>query len=281
MKTDSVKLKAKSEEKVESDKSPEAEVRQEVKEDGIKNSKQKKDYKLDLTELLEAGVHFGHQARRWHPKMAKYIWQERDGVHIFDLLKTQEYFAKACEAVKKELASGKKIVFVGTKRQAGIIIKAEALRARVSYVNARWAGGAISNWKQVSKSIKRLKELREGLEKGTFDQYTKKERVLMERELNRLERLFGGIAELSAPPQIMFVVDVNREKAAVKEARKSGAKVFALVDSNVNPDSVDYIIPGNDDAVRSINMLVSKFADAVIEGKELRKKGVKVVDKKS
>jgi len=230
------------------------------------------DYSVDLTKLLEAGVHFGHQSRRWHPKMKQFIWQERDGVHIFDLLKTAEHLQKACEAVRQNVQEGKVIVYVGTKRQASPLVRAEAERAGVPYITSRWAGGTITNWKQIKGSINRLRELKTGLAEKKFQHYTKKERVLLDKEVARLERLFGGIETLQKPPDALFIVDITREKAAVKEALASGTKIYALVDSNANPDLVDYPIPGNDDAVRSISLLVSKFTDAVIEGKELAKK---------
>jgi small subunit ribosomal protein S2 len=233
----------------------------------------------ELSKLLEAGVHFGHQARRWHPKMQRFIWQQRDGVHIFDLLKTSEYLQKACETAKEFVASGKTIVFVGTKRQAAPIVKAEAERAGAPYITSRWAGGMISNWSQVKKSIARLENLREGLKNNKFSHYTKKERVLLDREMTRLQRLFGGIKDLKNPPEALFIIDISREKAAIKEAKAAGAKIFAIVDSNVNPDLVDYPIPGNDDAVRSISILVETFANAVAEGKAIADKKNTTVSK--
>jgi small subunit ribosomal protein S2 len=229
-------------------------------------------FSADLLKLLEAGVHFGHQSRRWHPKMQPFIWQERDGVHIFDLLKTAECIKQAQEAIKQDIIAGKNIVYVGTKRQASPIIKEEAERAGVPYVVSRWAGGTMTNWSQVKKSIERLTELKEGLAKNKFNQYTKKERVLLDKEVTRLERLFGGLEGIKSPPEVLFIVDIAREKAAVKEAKMMGIKIYALIDSNANPELVDYPIPGNDDAVRSIKLLVSLFTDAVIEGKALAAK---------
>lgn len=226
---------------------------------------------IELTAMLEAGVHFGHQSRRWNPKMAPYIWQNRDGVHIFDLLKVSENLARACESIKQEIKAGKTVAFVGTKRQASSIVKNHAVRAGVPYVVSRWAGGTVTNWQQVKKSIKRLIEIKEGLPKGKFDDYTKRERVLLEREATRLERLFGGLVELKAAPDVLFIVDINREKAAIKEARAHKIPVYALIDSNSNPDLVDYPIPGNDDAIRSIELMVGAFADAVKEAMDARK----------
>ncbi|NMC35800.1 30S ribosomal protein S2 [Candidatus Beckwithbacteria bacterium] len=227
---------------------------------------------VSLEKMLEAGVHFGHQAKRWYPKMAPYIWQSRDGVHIFDLLKTQQLLQEACEAVKQDMIAGKTIAYVATKRQAAAIAKEEAKRAGVPYIVSRWAGGTITNWQQVKQSIDRLKKLKSGLESGEFKQYTKKERVLLDREVTRLERLFGGIVDLAQPPQILFIIDINREKAAVAEAKHNGAKLYALVDSNVDPEPIDHPIPCNDDAVRSIKLMTEAFTNAVIEGKELAAK---------
>jgi small subunit ribosomal protein S2 len=234
------------------------------------------DYRIELSKLLEAGVHFGHLARRWHPKMSKFIWQRRGDVHIFDLLKTNDNLQKSCEAIKKLAAEGKSILFVGTKRQASPIIKEEAKRAGVFYIENRWPGGLISNWEQIKKSIRRYQELEEGLTKGKFNNYTKKERILLDREMTRLKRLFGGVINMNGNPDIIFVIDPNREKSAIKEARSNGILVFAVADTNCDPDMVDYIVPANDDAVRSIKLLVEKFANAVIEGKEEFKKKNKV-----
>lgn len=234
--------------------------------------KKTKDYIVDLEELLEAGVHFGHQSKRWHPAMSPFIWQSRGGVHIFDLLKTQEYLAKACEAVKDLVSQGKTIIFVGTKRQAQEIVKEEAIRCGALYIVNRWAGGLLTNWGQIKKSIDRLIELKEDQEKDKFRHRTKKERLLIDRKIAQLERLFGGVVELKGMPDALFVVDAKKEKTAVTEAKKKGVAVFGLIDSNTDPVLVDYPIPGNDDAVRSIKLLVSTFASAVEEGRQLAKK---------
>ncbi len=226
----------------------------------------------DLVAMLQAGVHFGHQSRRWNPKMKPYIWKQKDGIHIFDLLKTTQYLLKACEAVKQFIKEGKTIVYVGTKRQAAEIIKAEALRANVAYVSTRWPGGVITNWKQIKGRIDHLLKLEKGLTDNTFSHYTKRERVLLMREVNRLKRIFGGIETLTKIPDALFIIDILREKTAIREARKAGIKVFAIVDSNVDPSLVDHPIPGNDDAKRSIKLLASAFTDAVIEGQALKGK---------
>ena len=234
--------------------------------------KKAKDYTVELTDLLEAGVHFGHQSKRWHPQMAPFIWQARGGIHIFDLLKTQQYLRRACEAVKDLAAEGKTIIFVGTKRQAQQIVKEEAIRCGSPYIVNRWAGGLLTNWGQIKKSIESLIKLKEGQEKGGFKDRTKKERLLIDRKIAQLERLFGGVVDLKGMPEALFVVDAKREKTAVAEARRKKIKVFALIDSNTDPALIDYPIPGNDDAVRSIKLLVETFASAVVDGKELAEK---------
>lgn len=229
-------------------------------------------FKVSLKDLLEAGCHFGHQSRRWNPKMVSYIWQARDGVHIFDLAQTASRLEEACLAAKDLVASGGTIIFIGTKRQAQAIIKEEAEKVGMPYITNRWLGGIITNWKQIKKSIDKLKEMKEKKEKGEYEKYTKKENILIEREINRLTRLFGGLINLKDIPEAIFVVDSKREEAAVKEAKTKGVKVFAIVDSNCDPEKVDFVIPANDDAVRSIKLIVSKFAEAVAEGLKLRKK---------
>lgn len=224
--------------------------------------------KVELTDLLEAGVHFGHQSKRWQPKMAPYIWQNRDGIHIFDLVKTKESLERAGEAARQMVVLGKLIVFVGTKRQAQAIVKEEAIRCGMPYVASRWAGGLLTNWSQIKKSLDKLVKLREGQEKGEFKHLTKKERLLIDREIAQLDRLFGGLVNLKQPPEALFIIDTKREATAVAEARKMGITVFGIVDSNCDPTFVDYPIAGNDDAVRSIKLLVSSFASAILAGKE-------------
>lgn len=229
-------------------------------------------YLVPLTELLEAGCHFGHQAARWHPKMAQYIWQAKDGIHIFDLAKTATKLNEACLAVLDFVKQGKTIVFVGTKRQAQEIIKEEAQKANVPYVTTRWLGGVITNWDQVKKSIDKLKDMKEKKEKGEYDKYTKKENLQLEKEINRLTKSLSGLVNLEKVPDAIFVVDCKREVAAVKEARMKNIKIFAIVDSNCDPDLIDYVIPANDDAVRSIKLIVGTFSKAVLKGVQLKNK---------
>ena len=227
---------------------------------------------ITIKELLEAGAHFGHQTHRWNPKMKQYIYTERDGVHIFDLAKTAEGLKEACEFVRDLIAEGKSLLFVGTKRQAKAIIKEEAQNAGAPYVCERWLGGTITNWEQIKKSIDKLLDMREKLEKGEYKKYTKKENVLTKREINRLERFFGGLVGLNKIPDAIFVVDTVREKVAVAEARRNGVKVVGIVDTNADPSLVDKVIPANDDAVRSIKLIVSQIAKAYAEGKKLLKR---------
>lgn len=228
-------------------------------------------YAVSLVEMLEAGVHFGHQARRWNPKMAPYIWQTRDGIHIFDLIQVSKLLNDVCTALKNRVAEGKTVVLIGTKRQAKNVIKKYAEQNDIPYINSRWVGGTLTNWGQVNKSLKKLNDIRDGLKNNKFAHYTKKERVLLERKAVRLERLFGGIAKLKKAPDILFVVDPTREITAVKEAKAKGVEVFALADSNADPDNLDYLIPGNDDANRSIEVIIKQVAAAIAEGKELAK----------
>lgn len=226
-----------------------------------------KKYQISLEELLEAGCHFGHQGRRWNPKMEPYIYAKKEGVHIFDLEKTAAGLVKAMTFVGDLTAQGKKIVFVGTKRQAAPIVAEEAAKAGLPFVNMRWLGGTITNWDQIKKGIARLTELETKKQKGELNKYTKKENVLFDREINKLNRFVGGLRTLTELPAAIFVVDVKKEIAAVREARVKGISVVALVDSNADPDLVDYVIPANDDAVRSIKLIVSKLAQAAQDGK--------------
>ncbi len=231
-------------------------------------------FSVDLRDLLEAGAHFGHQARRWNPKMEKYIYTTRDGVHIFDLGITAKKLVEAMEFVKDWVADGKEIVFVGTKRQASAIVKEEAQKVGAPHVFVRWLGGTITNWPEIKKRIKRLKELKAKKESGELvKKYTKREQVLFNREIARLERFFGGIAELKDGPQALFVVDTHRENTAVYEAHLQNLPVVGMVDSNADPDMVTHVIPVNDDAVRSIKLVVEKIAQAYAAGKAIRLKG--------
>jgi small subunit ribosomal protein S2 len=219
---------------------------------------------FDLRELLEAGAHFGHQSRRWHPKMAKWIYAEKDGVHIFDLAKTAQQLQIAYNYAYDLGKKGKILVLVGTKKQARDVIKEIAAPAGLMTITSRWLGGLLTNWDQVNKSLRRMVEIEKGLKEGKFDQYTKRERVLMDKERTRLERFFGGIRELKGRPDAIFVIDPGREKVAVLEAGKVGVPIIGLVDSNTNPDAIDLPIPANDDAVRSIAYIVK----AVVTGYE-------------
>ena len=244
-------------------------------------SKQKKipEYQINLKDLLEAGCHFGHQARRWNPKMEEYIYIKREGVHIFDLEITARKLAEAMAFVYGLIQEGKSIVFVGTKRQASPIIKEEAERCGTHYVAARWLGGTITNWEQIKKSIDRMIDLEEKKKTGEFDKYTKKENIIIDRDIEKLNRFLGGLRNLKKIPEAIMVVDVKKEIAAVKEARCKGVKIVGLVDTNSDPDLVDYPIPVNDDAVGSIKFIVSKLAEAVIGGKGLPEKKTVKKDK--
>lgn len=227
---------------------------------------------ITLKQLLEAGCHFGHQARRWNPKMKPYLYDVREGVHIFDLVKTKEGLEAAIEAARKMATEGKRIVFVGTKRQARAIITEEAKRVGLPYVSERWIGGTITNWEQVKKNIDRLKEMREKKAKGEYKKYTKKEQILLDREIARLEKFYGGLVGLEGVPEVLFVVDVKKEGVAVREAAKKGVTVIGIVDSDSDPDLVNWVIPANDDAVGSIKFIVGKIAEAIAEGKNIAQK---------
>lgn len=227
---------------------------------------------IALKDLLEAGCHFGHQARRWNPKMKPYLYDVREGIHVFDLVKTKKGLEAASAFAKATASQGGVIVFIGTKRQAKAIIKEEAKKAGIPFVNERWLGGTITNWKQIKKSIKRLQELREKKETGEFKKYTKKENILIDRETARLERFFGGLVGLGSLPEVVFIVDIKKERVVAKEARAEGIKVIGVVDSNADPDLVDYVVPANDDAIGSVKLIVEVMAEAVREGKGLFEK---------
>lgn len=239
-------------------------------------------FAVDLQELLEAGCHFGHQARRWNPKMAPYIYASRDGVHIFDLAKTAAELEKACKALYEAASKGKTVIFVGTKRQAQPIVREEAVAADAMFITTRWPGGLITNWEQVGKSVKKLITMKREKGEGRYTMYTKKENVLIDREIAKLERFFGGITTLTKIPDVLVVADVNKEIVAVREARSSGVMVIAICDSNVNPDLVDIVIPANDDAVGSLKLVVSTLAKAYKEGKAVAQRSeVKPVAKEA
>jgi len=226
----------------------------------------------DVKQLLEAGAHFGHAVKRWNPKMADYIYAEKNGIHIFDLFKTVEELEKACNFMQEAAAKGKRIVFLGTKSQAIEVVKREAERVGVAYVINRWIGGTLTNWEQIKSRVDLLKEMKEKMEKGEYEKYTKKEQVLKNREIERLERMYGGLVGLSNRPEVLFIVDPHREKTAVKEARDTGVTVVALADTNADPDLIDYIIPANDDALKSVRLIVETVAKAVEAGKKGGKK---------
>ncbi len=219
-----------------------------------------------MKELLEAGVHFGHQTKRWNPKMKEYIFGERNGIYIIDLQKTLKLFKDASKFVTELCGSGKTILFVGTKRQAQDAIAEEATRAGMPYINQRWLGGLLTNWITVQKSVKRLQELDEMATDGRYDLLTKKEVIKLERERKHLQANLAGIKSMKRLPDALFIVDSNNEQIAVKEARKLGIPVVAVVDTNCDPTVVDYVIPGNDDALRAIRLFTSKIADSAAEG---------------
>ncbi|NLY70408.1 MAG: 30S ribosomal protein S2 [Clostridiales bacterium] len=223
---------------------------------------------ITMKQLLEAGVHFGHQTRRWNPKMAPYIFTERNGIYIIDLQKTVRKFEEAYNFIREVAAEGKPILFVGTKKQAQAAIAEEAKRCGMFYVNERWLGGMLTNYKTISQRIDRLNEIRNMETDGTFDALTKKEVLKLKAEADRLEKYLGGIKDMDGLPGAVFVVDPKKEKIAVKEARILGIPIVGIVDTNCDPDDVDYIIPANDDAIRAIKLIAGKIADAVIEAKQ-------------
>jgi small subunit ribosomal protein S2 len=220
-----------------------------------------------MKELLEAGVHFGHQTRRWNPKMKEYIFGERNGIHIIDLQKTLKLFREASRFIGELSASGKTLLFIGTKRQAQESVAEEANRCGMFYVNHRWLGGTLTNWATLQKSIKRLKTLKAMIEDGRMAQLSKKEAARLDRELKHLKQNLSGVENMSALPDAMFVIDSHSEAIAVREARRMGVPVVSIVDTNCDPDQVDWVIPGNDDALRAIKLFTSKISDAVIEGR--------------
>ncbi len=223
---------------------------------------------VSMKQLLEAGVHFGHQTRRWNPKMAEYIFTERNGIYIIDLQKTVKKLEEAYLFVREIAADGGDILFVGTKKQAQDSIKEEAVRCNMPYVNARWLGGMLTNFNTIKKRIGRLSQLKAMEQDGTFDRLTKKEVTKLSLEIEKLEKFLGGITEMKKQPAAMFIVDPRKEKIAVLEAKKLGIPIVAIVDTNCDPDEVDYVIPGNDDAIRAVKLIAGAMADAVIEGRQ-------------
>ena len=221
---------------------------------------------VTMKQMLETGVHFGHQTRRWNPKMRPYIFGDRNGIHIIDLQQTVKLFRVAYDKVVDTVAKGGKVLFIGTKRQAQEAIATEATRANQFYVSNRWMGGTLTNFVTIQKSIDRLKKLETMFADGSINRYQKKEILLHEREMQKLEQALGGIKNMDHLPQLAFIIDPNREDIAVKECRKLGIPIVAVTDTNCDPDLIDYIIPGNDDAIRAIKLFVGAFAEACLEG---------------
>lgn len=230
---------------------------------------------FSMRQLLEAGVHFGHQTRRWNPKMSPYLYGSRGGIHIIDLQQTVPMLHHALEAIRNIVAGGGRVLFVGTKRQASQKIKESASLCGQFYVNHRWLGGMLTNWKTISQSIKRLRELQEQFDQGAHG-FTKKELLTLERERDKLELSLGGIKEMGGVPDVLFIIDTNKEDIAIKEANKLGIPIVAVVDSNSNPDGVDYLIPGNDDAQRAIDLYCTLVSAAILDGlqAEMQSSGV-------
>ncbi len=226
---------------------------------------------VSMKSLLETGVHFGHRARRWNPKMKPYIFTERNGIHIIDLQQTVPQIDKAYEVVRDTVARGGTLLFVGTKRQAQETIAQEATRCQMPYVNQRWLGGTLTNWRTIHERIDALKRLEAERDSGAWDRLTKKEALLLSREVAGLQERLGGIRDMKTLPDLLFVIDVNREATAIKEANTLNIPVIAVVDTNCDPDVVDYIIAGNDDAIRAIRLITKTIADAVLEGLDMRK----------
>jgi small subunit ribosomal protein S2 len=220
---------------------------------------------FSMRQLLEAGIHYGHQTRRWNPKMAPYLYGSRSGIHIIDLQQTVPMLHNALQVIRDIVAGGGRVLFVGTKRQASQKVKESASLCGQFYVNHRWLGGMLTNWKTISQSIKRLRELEEQMELGTHG-FTKKELLTLERERNKLDLSLGGIKEMGGVPDVLFIIDTNKEDIAIKEANTLGIPIVAIADSNSNPDGIDYLIPGNDDAQRAINLYCTLVSAAVLDG---------------
>lgn len=223
---------------------------------------------ISMKQLLEAGVHFGHQTRRWNPKMAQYIFTERNGIYIIDLQKTVKKMEEAYDFVKDNSVEGREVLFVGTKKQAQDSVKEEAARCGMHYVNERWLGGMLTNFKTIRTRIQRLMDIEKMEEDGTFALLPKKEVIKLKHEREKLEKNLGGIKNMTRVPDLLFVVDPRKEKNAVAEAKILGIPVVGIVDTNCDPDEVDYVIPGNDDAIRAVKLIAAKIADAIIEGKQ-------------
>jgi len=224
--------------------------------------------KVSLKDLIEAGAHFGHQVRRWNPKMKKYLYGEKEGVHVFDLPKTKENLEEALEALKNASSEGKKVIFVGTKKQAKEMVAETAKEAGAYFVNERWLGGTLTNFDMIRRSVRTMKELEEDLASGEYKDRTKKEKLLLQRELERLHRFFGGLQGIEDKPAMLVIIDVKREKTAVKEANATGIEVVGIVDSNADPDGVTYPVPMNDDASKALKYVLGLMKDAIVEGKK-------------
>ncbi len=223
---------------------------------------------VSMKQLLEAGVHFGHQTRRWNPKMARYIFTERNGIYIIDLQKTVKKLDEAYDFIRDVASEGGEVLFVGTKKQAQDAIKEEALRCDMHFVNARWLGGMLTNYRTIKNRIARLEQLNKMKEDGTFDLLPKKEVIKLDLEIERLEKFLGGIKNMPTLPKALFIVDTRKEKIAVAEARNLGIPIVAIVDTNCDPDEIDYVIPGNDDAIRAVKLIAGAMADAIIEARQ-------------
>jgi small subunit ribosomal protein S2 len=223
---------------------------------------------VSMKQLLEAGVHFGHQTRRWNPKMAEYIFTERNGIYIIDLQKTVKKLEEAYMFIRDISAEGGEVLFVGTKKQAQESVKEEAIRCGMPYVNARWLGGMLTNFNTIQRRVKRLAQLKTMESDGTFNLLPKKEVIKLQLEIEKLEKFMGGITEMKKQPAAMFIVDPRKERIAVLEAKKLGIPIVGIVDTNCDPDEVDYVIPGNDDAIRAVKLIAGAMADAVIEGRQ-------------
>jgi len=231
--------------------------------------------KVSLEELLEAGCHFGHQVRRWNPAMKNYVYGEREGIHIFDLVKTKDGLEQACEFLAKVAGENGVVLFVGTKRQAADIVKQKAIEAGAPYMTQRWMGGMLTNFEQMQKRIRHMKDMKMKRETGELKKYTKREQLLIDREIARLEKFFAGVENMDRLPQAMFIVDTHYEEVALREAVRMHIPVVGMVDTNGDPKNVDYVIAGNDDAARAVELIVTTVADAVIEGKQNAGKALK------
>lgn len=236
--------------------------------------------KIDITQLIEAGAHFGHLTRRWNPKMKPYIFMEKNGIHIIDLKKTQAHLAESADKLAQLVSEGKRVLLVGTKKQAKGIVEAEARRSDSNWVCERWLGGMLTNFSTVRKSIKRLNNIEKQENDGTFDQITKKERITRLREKDKLKKVLEGIESMNKLPGALVIVDIKKESIAVSEAKRLSIPIFAIVDTNCDPDIVDHIIPANDDAVKTIELIIKTMADAIIEG-GLKAKEIKAEDSAS